>query len=85
MANEIYKVSLWGFSSSTGFGSIYYNLKNQDPLASGYESRVKADGGIIESLSCLSSLGLNSYNWNYNYRVQNDGGVVESLACVPLY
>ena len=84
MANEIYRSSWWGYSSATGFGSIY-NKYNIDDLADGYSLRVIADGGTVEALSCLSALDLGAYNWNYNYRVVNDGGTIESMECVPLY
>ena len=84
MANEIYKVSWWGYSSPNGFGSIY-NKYTTDDLADGYSLRVIADGGTVEALSCLSALDLSAYNWNYNYRVVNDGGTIEAMECVPLY
>jgi|TARA_R110000803_G_scaffold92555_1_gene160057 hypothetical protein len=49
MAN-IYKDSLWGYSSSTGFGNIYYNYS----LVGSFNLRVLADGGIVESLECIT-------------------------------
>ena len=33
MANEIYDSTWWGFSSPTGFGSIYDKYNNPDKLA----------------------------------------------------
>lgn len=81
---KIYESTWWGFSSSTGFGSIYDVYNNSDKLANGYVSRVVADGGVVESRNCLTQLGLSQYNWEYNFRVQNDGGTIESLECVTL-
>ena len=46
---SIYEKSLWGYSSSTGFGNVYYNYS----LIGSFVSRVEADGGTVESSECI--------------------------------
>jgi len=84
MANEIYKVSWWGSPIKDGWGGIYYDFAYGFPLVNYYSDRVEADGGIVESLQCVSEAlsSLSDYNWDYYFRVESDGGVVESLECV---
>ena len=79
---KIYETTWWGFSSSTGFGNIYDQYNNADTLTPSFVLRVVADGGTVEAEECVSALGLNQYNWEYNNRVEADGGTIESLECV---
>jgi len=36
-----------------------------------FVARVEADGGTVESSSCIKILGLELYNWDYYFRVMN--------------
>jgi len=55
-----------------------------------YSSRVKLDGGKVESLGCVNDViremskprGYSIYTVEYESRVLTDGGIVESLGCV---
>ena len=49
-----------------------------------YADRVLADGGIYESLECITDFVGEFYTDStyYEDRVNNDGGIVESLSCV---
>ena len=81
---EVYSASWWGDFSSTGFGNIYYDIALGSELIQKYITRVEADGGVVESSSCISNLGLDDYDWTYYFRVVDDSGSVESLECVIL-
>jgi hypothetical protein len=51
-------------------------------LVDGYETRIGADGGVLESEECIDRTDYAKFNWGYNFRVIADGGIVESLECV---
>ncbi|NRA78741.1 MAG: hypothetical protein HRU18_11075 [Pseudoalteromonas sp.] len=53
MANEIYEKTWWGKSYIDGFGAIYYDYA-LSPEVIDFENRVLDDGGIVESLECIS-------------------------------
>lgn len=80
--------SLTSFSESS-FRLFAYSFLSTNPINSllllRYKQRVEAMGGVVESLDCLSSLGLDNYNWEYYFRVVDSGGIIESLECVTLY
>tara|TARA_R110000787_G_scaffold196468_1_gene307842 strand:- start:130 stop:591 length:462 start_codon:yes stop_codon:yes gene_type:complete len=80
--------SLTSFTE-VSFRSFVYSFLSEGSVSNllllRYKQRVQAMGGVVESLECLSTLGLNDYNWRYYFRVVDQGGVVESLECVPLY
>tara|TARA_R110002050_G_scaffold193298_2_gene328191 strand:+ start:592 stop:846 length:255 start_codon:yes stop_codon:yes gene_type:complete len=84
MFGKIYESTWWGFSYPTGFGNIYDQYNNPNTLSKFFILRVEEDGGIVESEECLSSLGLDQYDWEYNNRVQADGGSIEALQCVTI-
>jgi len=50
MANEIYKVSWWGSPIRNGWGGIYYDYY----LRSSFSNRVLVDGGVVESVNCIT-------------------------------
>ena len=54
MANEIYRDSWWGNPTSTGWGNMYYDYIVSYYVRN-YSDRVVADGGVVESLSCVDS------------------------------
>lgn len=73
---------------SSNFVRTYAN-----EIADAYEARVIADGGIVESLSCLAYkiflLGIRNIRDNsdiltsaYRTRVTSDGGIVEGYECL---
>jgi hypothetical protein len=84
MANEIYSSSWWGNFSATGFGNIYYDIALGSELIQRFTTRVEDDAGTVESSSCISNLGLDSYNWDFYYRVIDDAGIVENLECITI-
>lgn len=49
-----------------------------------YESRIADDGGMFESIECISSILPDHYKIStfYENNVNNDGGGVESLSCI---
>ena len=49
-----------------------------------YESRIADDGGMYESIECISSILPDHYKIStfYENNVNNDGGGVESLSCI---
>ncbi len=51
-------------------------------LTNRYASRVIANGGVVESLSCVDSADFMNNDWYYYFRVVDNGGTVESLECV---
>ena len=51
-------------------------------LVDGYETRIGADGGVLESEECIDRTDYGKFNWGYNFRVIADGGIIESLECV---
>tara|TARA_B110001469_G_scaffold34966_1_gene35172 strand:+ start:154 stop:735 length:582 start_codon:yes stop_codon:yes gene_type:complete len=51
-------------------------------LVDGYETRIGADGGVLESEECIDRTDYAKFNWGYNFRVIADGGIIESLECV---
>ena len=90
MANEIYSSSWWGSPTANGWGSIYYEYTDSfefvidESLVNRFNSRVIAEGGIVEGNECLSTADFNYANWTYFFRVVDDGGTVESLKCVKI-
>tara|TARA_B100000809_G_scaffold78932_1_gene76879 strand:+ start:698 stop:1285 length:588 start_codon:yes stop_codon:yes gene_type:complete len=54
----------------------------QSLLVNAFETRILADSGVVESLSCIEKTDFGKFNWLYNFRVIADGGIVESLGCV---
>ena len=80
---SIYSSTQWGLPVENGWGGIYFDLSNPyNALTLRYNSRVLADGGVVESLDCVNSADFIANNWAYYFRVLDDGGVVESLECV---
>jgi hypothetical protein len=59
-----------------------WNESGKQTTITPFERRVYDDGGKVESIECIDSLGLKYYNMDYFYRVAADGGIVESLECV---
>ena len=81
---KIYSSTWWGNPVKNGWGGIYYGLAI-GILADRYKTRVEADGGVVESLSCVNDADfISANNWTYYFRVVDDGGLVESLECVKL-
>ena len=84
---KIYETSYWGIGVSTNtisWGRIYEDEAGFVELVNRFESRVVADSGIVESLSCVASADFMDNNWDYYFRVTDDGGLVESLECITL-
>jgi len=83
---KIYESSWWGIGVSTNtisWGSIYRDFSsNISFLAEKYTTRVEADGGVVESINCVSDKISPSSNWNYYFRVTEDNGIVESINCI---
>ena len=65
------------FTSNTSIGTF-------PPFIKCYIARVEAAGGTIESPNCITSLGLNEYNWDYACRVNSAGGTIESIQCATI-
>tara|TARA_R110000782_G_scaffold51057_1_gene110283 strand:+ start:269 stop:520 length:252 start_codon:yes stop_codon:yes gene_type:complete len=51
---KIYETTWWGNPVNNGWGGIYYNLFINE-LTSSFQTRVLADGGTIESLTCVNA------------------------------
>ena len=82
---KIYKSTWWGIGVSTNtisWGKIYEEEAGFSTLTKRFTQRVEADGGTVESASCLDNADYKVYNWDFYYRVIDDSGVVESLECV---
>ena len=82
---KIYETTYWGVgvtSNSISWGKIYEDIAGFNLVTRLFAERVEADGGTVESLSCVNN-AIPNYNWEFYYRVIDDGGTVESLECVP--
>jgi hypothetical protein len=66
---KIYETTWFGTPVKNGWGGIYYELPfNEITLA--LQTRVLADGGVIESLHCLNAI-TNDYEIDYLLRDDN--------------
>ena len=84
---KIYETTYWGngvTDNTISWGKDYLDEAGFSQLTQRFKSRVEADGGVVESDSRISNLGLDDYNWTYYFRVIDDSGSVESLECVIL-
>tara|TARA_R110000744_G_scaffold301177_1_gene410298 strand:- start:528 stop:791 length:264 start_codon:yes stop_codon:yes gene_type:complete len=75
MANDIgfgkiYETTWFGNPVKNGWGGIYFDLPfNVITLL--FQSRVIADGGIVESLSCVNNI---TNNFVIDYLLKDDNG-----------
>jgi hypothetical protein len=51
---KIYETTWWGNPVNNGWGGIYYGLFINE-LTSSFQTRVLADGGTVEALTCVNS------------------------------
>ena len=59
---KIYDTTWFGSPVQNGWGGIYYDLSSPfNAITSAYNTRVLADGGTIESLSCVND-ATNEFN-----------------------
>jgi hypothetical protein len=66
---KIYETTWFGVPLKNGWGGIYYELPfNEITLA--FQTRVLADGAVIESLNCLNAI-TNDYEIDYLLRDDN--------------
>jgi hypothetical protein len=67
---KIYETSWFGNPIQNGFGGIYFDLSFNE-ISIIFRDRVLADGGIIESLSCVNAL---TKDYTIEYLLKDDNG-----------
>lgn len=71
-------------SSGKGAAEVVRTVYIKSLLVDRYESRIAADGGVVESEQCIDDNNFSQYDWGYYFRVIDDLGVVEKLECINL-
>ena len=89
---KIYESTWWGVgvcAATNYWGSIYSDISGCDSASVDtllFIDRVEADGGIIESSSCIDEkITFTVYSNEvraFRIRVDEDNGVVESVECI---
>ena len=67
---KIYETTWFGNPVKNGFGGIYFDLSFGE-IALSFQNRVLADGGTIESLSCVNAI---TKDFVIEYLLKDDNG-----------
>jgi hypothetical protein len=67
---KIYETTWFGNPVQNGWGGIYFGLALNE-IALAFQTRVLADGGTIEALSCLNTI---TNDYEIDYLLKDDNG-----------